>query len=78
MLLNTRTGVKSAGSVTAPLATNEPIYDTITEESEAAGKDPSGDEFETPLRSPVFTKKSPDTLSTCSSVEEDLMKVRIA
>ena len=78
MLLNTRTGVKSAGFVTAPLATNEPIYDTITEEPEAAAKDPSGDEFETPLGSPVLTKKSPDTLSTCSSGEEDLMKERIA
>jgi len=50
-------------------AVNEPIYDTITEETNI-----SGDEFETPVGSPVLSKKSPDAQSTCSSGEEDLMK----
>ena len=65
---------------------NEPIYDTITDESNERGRTaaassfrPSSvlspdDEFETPCGSPTF-KKSPDTMSTGSSgAEEDLMK----
>ena len=53
---------------------NEPIYDTIQEETDKRASLISQDEFETPLGSPTLTKKSPDTLSTGSSAEEDLMK----
>jgi len=65
---------KAGSQISAPLAVTEPIYDTITEEPEAHSKNTSGDEFETPPGSPVRSKKSPDTISTCSSGEEDLMK----
>ena len=66
-------------STTAPLAyikeanASEPIYDTITEEGRSSIVSPE-EEFDTPLGSPTLTKKSPDTLSTGSSAEEDLMK----
>ena len=53
-------------------AQNEPIYDTISEETADIA---SPEEFVTPVGSPVFKKKSPDAISNGSSAaEEDLMK----
>lgn len=53
----------------------EHIYDTIKESPEKEVTSPlSLDLFDTPLSSPIIARRSPDTLSTASSSDGDLMK----